>query len=189
MIYLKYSGTIKDRRKIRQLQEEFIDICRISGWKHEIVTENFQTLTMKGKASGKRKAEEDEFDDELKTVASSEVYLDGIIINTGDGADPLKFTFDRNGRISTINFCTTDTIGVSGKLTVKKFEFIYYPYIKVLTPDPEKHRRTVRILEHIKKSYIPDLRVIDTSFYWNSKDEEELKVRFWKSFRGKNAIR
>lgn len=189
MIYLKYSGTIKPHRKIRQLEEEFADICRISGWSYEIVAENFQTLTMKGKASGRHGNDEGELEEDLKTVASSEVYLDGIIINTGDGAEPLKFTFDRNGRLSTIDFCTTDTIGVSGKLAVKKFEFIYYPYIKVMTPDPEKHRRTVRILEYVKKSYIPDLRVIDTSFYWNSKDEEELKVRFWKSFRGKNALR
>lgn len=189
MISIKYSGSVKDRKNIRKLEEEFIDICRISGWNYELVTENFQTLTMKGKDKKSCRPEDETGEEELRTVSSSEVYLEGIIISPGEGAEPMRFTFDKDGRLSTINFCTTDTIGVSGKLTVKKFEFIYYPYIKIVTGTPENHTRAVKILEHVKKSYVPDLRVLDTSSFWLSRDDEELKVKFWKSTGGGRNVR
>jgi hypothetical protein len=72
-------------------------------------------------------------------------------------------------------------VGLNKKLTVKKYEFLYYPYIKLYTPNAERHIQVVKLLDYLKKKYIKDLEVIDTSGYWNNRDEEELKVKMWKA--------
>ena len=183
MIYLKYSGSVPDKKIIRELEEEFIDIAQISGWDHEIVTENFHTLTSRSKRGGPSGREEfDDLDDEeLLTLSSADVHLEGIVLKLDNDMDPLKLTFDKNGRLATISFCTTDTAGFNKKFTVKKYEFLYYPYIKIYSVDVENHIRMVKILDYLKKKYIHDLEVIDTSFYWDNRDEEELRVRIWKA--------
>ncbi|HDQ25406.1 MAG TPA: hypothetical protein ENN43_01510 [bacterium] len=188
MIYLKYSGTINRKTDIRKMADEFSDICRISGWDFEPVIENFQSLTSgKSKRGGEYAFEPD--DEELLSLSSSDVHLEGMTIKIEGGIDPARFTFDKNGKLATISFCTTDTIGLNTKLTVKKYEFLYYPYIKAFTSGAENHLKTVKVLDYIKKKYIHDLEVVDTSFFWDNRDEEDLKVRVWKSARDRNLAR
>lgn len=189
MIYIKYSGTIPDRNMIERLEEEFIDISQISGWGYELVTENFNTLTMTAHRDFKAMEEEPGLDDEdLMTLNSADVYLDGIVLKPDKDMDPLKLTFDKNGRLATISFCTTDTVGLNKKLTVKKYEFLYYPYVKIYTLNAERHIQVVKLLDYLKKKYIPDLEVVDTSGYWKNRDEEELKVRVWKAGNERKLI-
>ena len=64
---------------------------------------------------------------------------------------------------------------------VKKYEFVYYPYIKVNTFAAETHKKIVRLLDYLKKRYMPDMRLTDSSFYWETRDEEALKVRIYKA--------
>jgi hypothetical protein len=189
MIYIKYSGTMTDRDLMRQLEEEFTDISQISGWGYELVTENFNTLTMAPRRDFPDREEINGLDDEdLLTLNSADVYLEGIVLKIDRETDPLKLTFDKNGKLATISFCTTDTVGLNKKLTVKKYEFLYYPFIKLYTPNAERHIQVVKLLDYLKKKYIKDLEVIDTSGYWNNRDEEELKVRIWKAGTEKRLI-
>jgi len=189
MIYLKYSGSIAGRHEIKKLTEEFSDIARISGWKYEPVNENFNTLTHASRRSFECPENDIGMDDaDMLTLNSAEVFLEGITLGIERGMEPLKLTFDKKCRLAAISFCTTDTVGLNKKLTVKKYEFLYYPYLKLYTIDAEKHKKAVKILDYLKKTYIKDLEVTDTSFYWETRDEEELKVRMWKALRPEKTI-
>lgn len=189
MIYIKYCGSIPEKDLIRQLEEEFVDISQISGWEYELVTENFNTLTSAPRRGFQEKKEfEDIEGEDLLTLASADVFLEGISLKIDKDTEPLKFTFDKNGKLATISFCTTDTVGLNKKLTVKKYEFLYYPYIKLYTPNADRHMQVIKVLDYMKKKYIKDLEVIDTSFYWNNRDVEELKVRMWKTGNDKKLI-
>jgi hypothetical protein len=183
MIYLKYSGSIESKEATARLIDEFVDISRISGWEYNIISENFQTMTAgQGlQENGKYDTSDDNDISEIRTLSSSEVYLEGIVIHIRPDADPVRLTFDRNGKLATISFSTTDTPGFNKKLTVKKYEFIYYPFIKLFTRDADYHSQAVKLLDYVKKKYIYDLEVMDPSYYWETRDVEQLKVKLWKA--------
>lgn len=187
MIYIKYSGTIQDKSLISKLEEELIEIAQISNWQYEFIVENFNTLTS---ASKKGKYNNFSFDldvddEDLLTLNSSDVFLEGVSIMFDQNSEPMRITFDKSGKLAMISFCTTDTVGLNKKLVVKKYEFLYFPYIKIYTNNADKHIKIIKILEYLKKRYIKDLEVIDTSFYWNNRDEEDLRVKMWKMVKDK----
>ncbi len=190
MIYIKYSGTMQDKDLLRKMEEELLDISQISGWGFEPVAENFNTLTSASRRGLPERADlQGEFDDEdLMTLSSADVYLDGMMLRLDRDMEPLKFIFDKNGKLATISFCTTDTVGLNKRLTVKKYEFLYYPYIKLYTPNAGLHVQVIKVLDYIKKKYIKDLQVIDSSLFWDTRDEEELKVKMWKAGNEKKLI-
>lgn len=192
MIYIKYSGTIQDKNLIPKLEEELIEIAQISNWQYELIIENFNTLTSsskRGRINNFFYNNHNQTDEEnLLTLNSSDVFLEGIAIFMDSNSEPFRITFDKSGKLAMISFCTTDSIGFNKKLVVKKYEFLYYPYIKIYTDNAEKHIKIVKMLDYIKKKYIKDLEVIDTSFYWNNRDEEELRVKIWKMAKDKKII-
>lgn len=180
MINLKYSGTLESKEMIGQLTDEFVDICRISGWEYSVIKENFQSMTMSPPAKDGSISPDAEAM-ETQTISSSEVFLEGISIKIRPDFEPIRFTFDRSGRLSTIAFLSTDTSGLHKKLTVKKYEFLYYPYVKLHTEGADYHAQVIKLLDYIKKRYIKDLEVVDSSFYWETRDDEMLKVKIWKT--------
>ena len=192
MIFIKFSGKISGRKKIRALEEELIDTAVISGWKYDIITENFRTLTAQsGPGFSGIDYSDDSADydtDETRHVNSSEVYLEGIQVELEKGLDPLRFSFDKKGKLASISLYTSDTIGFHRKLTVKKYEFLYFPYIKINTGNYENHIKVVKLLDYFGKAYFSGFSVTDTSFYWENRDEEDLKVRFWKSAKNREII-
>ena len=180
MIYIKFGGTVDDKRVIRLIEEEFIDIAEISGWKYELVSENFRTLTNRANKELFLAGAEKEDAEGFYPLNSSDVFLEGISLALAPNMDPLRFVFDKAQKLSTISFSSAEANSPNSKFAVKKYEFLYYPYIKLVTNNHENHTKAVKILEYVKKKYIRDLEVIDTSFYWENRDEEALKVRFWK---------
>ncbi len=191
MIYIKYSGIINSKNLLPQMKEEFQDICEISGWNYEAINENFNTLTNKAKKEifEMDLVEIDDTENEPKQVKGKDIYLEGFSININKGVEPLKFTFDKKGQIAAISFYTTDTIGINSKITVKKYEFMYYPYIKIYTGNYDTHKKMVKVLDYVKKKYIKNLEVIDTSFYWDNRDDENLIIKFWKERKNKQITR
>jgi hypothetical protein len=180
MIYLKYSGNLQSKDLIAQLVDEFVDICRISGWDYSVIKENFQTMTMRPSSAG-RNPMKDADAMETQTLSSSEVFLEGIAIKIRPDCDPIRLTFDKACRLATIAFLATDTSGLHMKLTVKKYEFLYYPFVKLYTAGAEYHSQVIKLLDYVKKRYVKDLEVIDSSFFWETRDEEMLRVKIWKS--------
>lgn len=191
MIYIKYSGVINSKNLLSQMKEEFQEICEISGWHYEAINENFHTLTTKAKKEMFEMdyIEIDDLENEPKQVKGADVYLEGLSITINKGVEPLKFTFDKKGQIAAISFYTTDTIGINSKITVKKYEFMYYPYIKIYTGNYDTHKKMIKVLDYVKKKYIKNLEVIDTSFYWDNRDEEDLILKFWKERKNKQITR
>ncbi|HPD18659.1 MAG: hypothetical protein KA120_05615 [Candidatus Goldbacteria bacterium] len=187
MIYIKYSGNIQDRNLIPPLEDELIEIAQISNWQYERIIENFNTLTSASKRERQSSLFYGDIDDDEDSLIlnSSDVFLEGIALFIDKYSEPLRITFDKSGKLAMISFCTTDTAGLNKKLVVKKYEFLYYPYIKIYTNNADKHIRIIKMLEYLKKRYIKDLEVIDTSFYWNNHDEEDLRVKMWKMVKDK----
>ncbi|MEI7542242.1 MAG: hypothetical protein WCJ94_03195 [bacterium] len=180
MINLKYSGTLQSKEIINQLVDELIDISRISGWEYSLIKDNFLTLTMKTSSSNESIIKDLEAM-ETRALSSSEVFLEGISIKIKPDYEPLRITFDKTGRLSTIAFLSTKTSSIQKKLTIKKYEFLYYPFVKVHTMGAEYHIQVVKLLDYIKKKYVKDLEVIDSSFFWETRDDEMLRVKIWKS--------
>lgn len=180
MINLKYSGTLASKEMIVQLVDEFVDICRISGWEYTVIKENFQTMIMNTSLPGDRSMKDYDVM-QTQTLSSSEVFLEGIAIKIRPDCDPIRFTFDKTCRLATIAFLSTDTSGLHKKLTVKKYEFLYYPYVKLYTAGAEYHSQVVKLLDYVKKRYVKDLDVVDSSLFWETRDEEMLRVKIWKS--------
>ncbi len=191
MIYIKYNGTIAGKESISQLVEEFVDICRINGWGYEIVKENFQSMTARTHITADTAAAGDgtegSADEEgILALSSSEVYLEGVIIKPSPDKEPVKLTFDRNGRLSTIIFTSSNAPGLTKKISVKKYEFMYFPFVKTITADFEHHVQVVKLLDYVKKRYVKDLEVMDTSSYWETRDDEQLRVKIWKWIKNKH---
>ncbi len=186
MVHIKYNGTI-DRAQLPTLEEELIDIARASGWRYEIIAENFQTLTLKAKTSRISRSLADavpppDMSQEVTTVKSSDVFMEGLAIYIDESVEPFRIAFDKNGRICTIaSFMSDKQTDVGHRIVVKKYEFVYYPYIKVNTFAAETHKKIVKLLDYLKKRYMPDMRLTDSSFYWETRDEEALKVRLYKA--------
>jgi len=189
MIYLKFNGHIEQKELIFELQEELIDISKISGWNYEVIIDNFQSMTLKAKGDPGQKPDFNEGDENGMLLSSSDVFLEGISISVDELSDPLRITFDRDGKLASIVFYATEKgKEFTNKLIVKKYEFMYLPYIKICTNNYENHIKIVRLLDYLKKKYIKDLEVIDNSFYWKNRDEEELKVNMWKAFKNDQII-
>jgi len=182
MTYLKYRGSIPHREVLRELEEELADISSISGWKYEFITENFHTMSRKTRRTAETEEIIDpEFGGEITRVSSADVYLDGINLYIDRGNDPLALSFDKNGSLATVSMQLVRDPGSTQKITIKRYEFMYSPYIKMFTRNAEHHIKAVKVLDYIKKKYVKDLEVIDTSMYWENRDEEELKVMMWKA--------
>lgn len=188
MIYIKFSGSLDDRNTVSQIQEEFADIAEISGWKYSLISEDFRSMALKAKKEMFLTGGHAAHDDGFIPVPKTDVYLEGIMTTIASNMDPLRLTFDKAGKLATIAFTSGESSSHAGKVTVKKFEFLYYPYIKLITNNQENHAKAVKILDYLKKRYIPALEVTDTSGYWDSRDEEELRVKFWKQKKDREII-
>ncbi len=195
MIYLKYSGSIAGGDEVKKLQEEMADICTISGWKYELINENFDTIIKKsGKATGLKSSAFIDFEEvrsinSMESLPASQVFLEGIAIKISDDMDPVMLSFDKEGMLATISIQSVNTQKFSGtEMSIQKLEIFHQRYIKIYTGNPENHKITVRLLDYLGKKYIKDLDVTDTSFYWERRDEEELRVRMWKSQRAGKMI-
>ncbi|MCE5301254.1 MAG: hypothetical protein LLG37_10355 [Spirochaetia bacterium] len=175
---IRYSGSATDPETVAAIIDEFADISRISGWKYEMVRENFQTFTA-GERDDRSNTDEEGTVRPL-SLSSSDVYLDGLMITINPDWEPLKLTFDRNHKMANIAFSKTDTPGFSKKITIKKYEFLYYPYIKMMTRNAENHIQAVKLLRYLKFRYIHDLKVLDPSMFWDTADIEALNVKFWR---------
>jgi hypothetical protein len=188
MINLKFSGSVGDAKEILQMQEEFTDISEISGWKYALVSEDFRSMALKAKKEMFLTQKGGAGAQDAIPVPDTQVYLEGISLFIAPNMDALRLTFDRENRLATIAFSAAESSTKNGKVTVRKFEFLYYPHIKLITNNYENHIKAVKILDYVKKKYISNLHVTDSSGFWENRDEEELKVMFWKQKKDREII-
>lgn len=156
---IHYFGKIKSTEAIRELQEEFYEIAQVSGWTHELVDHVF---TQEGDLQGNR------------------LTLQGIRLILNRQTTPLLLTFDKDGYLSHIYYEKAPV--EMGDMITKKAtpgstrQLLHQIHTSttVRAQDPQTHKALVKLLDYVKKTYVPNLEVIDNTGYWYSRDEAVL---------------
>jgi len=141
-----YFGKIKGEVSLRELQEEFREIAQVSGWSHEMVDHVF---TQEGEGI--------------------RLSLRGVRLVLHKSATPLQLTFDKDGYLSHIYHEKQPTEGVGRQLLHQ-----VHTATSIRASDPQVHVTLVKLLDYVKKRYVPNLEVIDNTGYWYSRDEKVL---------------
>ena len=147
-----YFGKIRSHEAIREIQEEFREIAQVSGWTHEMVDHVF--------------AHEGE-------GATAKLSLRGIRVTLNKTTSPLQLTFDKDGYLSHIYYekAASDT---AQKGSAKPVLHQIHTSTSVRNSDAQSHITLVKLLDYVKKRYVPNLEVIDNTGYWYSRDESVL---------------
>lgn len=155
---LHYFGRLRSLDALRELQEEFEEIARVSGWNYELVNETFTV-----EAAGHVAARPEKSPEPLRKL-----ILRGIRLSVEGAASPLQATFDADGYLSHV-YADATSVGRP---------VVHQVHAKTRIPrrDARTHRTLVRLLDYLKKRYVPNLEVIDPTGYWVSRDENVLKA-------------
>jgi len=150
-----YFGKIKSLESIREMQEEFREIAQVSGWSHEMVDHVFSQGT---------------------ETAASRLSLRGIRLTLNKTTSPLQLTFDKDGYLSHIYYEKAPAekgSSVAGRQILHQV----HTSTSIRANDPESHVTVVKLLDYLKKRYVPNLEVIDNTGYWYSRDEAALSPK------------
>jgi hypothetical protein len=158
---IHYFGKIKSTEAIKELQDEFYEIAQVSGWTHEMVDHVF---AQEGDLQGNR------------------LTLQGVRLVLNRQTTPLQLTFDKDGYLSHIYYEKAPVEmgdlmsknGVPGG--TRQLLHQIHTSTTVRSQDPQSHKALVKILDYVKKRYVPNLEVIDNTGYWYSRDEAVLNV-------------
>jgi len=147
-----YFGKIKSAESIREMQEEFREIAQVSGWSHEMVDHVFS----QGAES-----------------AVGRLSLRGIRLTLNKTTSPLQLTFDKDGYLSHIYYEKTPAEKGSTPESRQVLHQIHTS-TAIRPNDSGTHITVVKLLDYLKKRYVPNLEVIDNTGYWYSRDEAAL---------------
>lgn len=158
---IHYFGKIKSTEAIKELQDEFYEIAQVSGWTHEVVDHVF---AQEGDLQGNR------------------LTLQGVRLVLNRQTTPLQLTFDKDGYLSHIYYEKAPVEmgdmmiknGVPG--ATRQLLHQIHTSTTVRSQDPQSHKTLVKLLDYVKKSYVPNLEVIDNTGYWYSRDEAVLNA-------------
>jgi hypothetical protein len=153
-----YFGKIKNQEALRELQEEFRDIAQVSGWAHELVDHVF---AQEGEMTGAR------------------LTLRGIRLTLSKNSSPVQITFDKDGYLSHIFYekAPAEMPGQKPTGTLRQVLHQVHTCTHLRTGDNTSHVALVKLLDYLKKRYVPNLEVIDNTGYWSSRDEKVLATR------------
>jgi hypothetical protein len=149
---LHYFGKIKNLELIQELQDEFRDIAQVSGWAHEMVDHAYS-----------REGD----------TAPGRLSLKGIRLTLQKGSGPLQLTFDKDGYLSHIYYeKSTEIPSGRGKVAAAR-QLLHQVHTSTTLTSAEaaSHVSLVKLLDHVKKRYVPNLEVIDNTGYWSTRDE------------------
>lgn len=152
---LHYFGKIRSHEALLEIREEFREIAQVSGWSHEMVDHVF---TQDTEAPGAR------------------LTLKGIRLHPHKAASPLQLTFDKDGYLSHIYYeKLPPEKGATGPASAGR-QLLHQVHTNTClrTSDAEAHRTIVKLLDYVKKKYVPNLEVIDNTGYWYSRNEAVL---------------
>ena len=167
-VTIRYSGFLKNLNAIEELQTEFLDIAGIQGWPSEIVDGAYSSLKRDETPSLSRGA---------VTTVSPPLTLKGIKLVLHPQTDPLWFTFDAEGALTRLSYFAVDYYPLPKAAASRRYEFVHQSQASIQTTlaGLEWHMTVVRILDYLKKKYVPDLNVADDSGYWLHRDQALLQ--------------
>lgn len=100
--------------------------------------------------------------EEPAAVIKGSLGLKGIVLNIGEGAEPLAILFDRSGvltdMLQQVSWIQSNRQGE--RFTICKTQFA----------GVDSHIRAIEVLDGLKRSYLPNLVVNDEGDYWESRD-------------------
>ena len=149
-----YFGKIKNAESIREMQEEFREIARVSGWSHEMVDHVFSQA---GEAA----------------TSPGRLSLRGIRLTLNKTTSPLQLTFDKDGYLSHIYYEKGPAEKGAAPATRQILHQVHTS-TSIRANDPGTHVAVVKLLDYLKKRYVSNLEVIDNTGYWYSRDEAAL---------------
>ncbi len=155
---IHYFGKIRNREAIGEIQEEFREIAQVSGWLHETVDHVF---TQEGDASPIR------------------LSLKGIRVTLNNNVGPLQLTFDKDCYLSHIYY-EKPSVSLRRQGThpaPRQFLHQVHTSASLRQCDPPSHITLVKLLDYVKKRFVPNLEVIDNTGYWYSRDESVLSPK------------
>jgi len=152
-VTLRYSGTIADLALLPRLREEFQDIAAANRWPVDPV----ERIMPKGRPAGGR-------------LLAPPLAVEGLKLIVHPQTDPLWLTFDSDGSLTRL-----DPYPLNGG-SVPRYGFLQQSQASMQTGigGSELHRTVVGLLDYLKRVYVPDLKVVDDSGYWELRDEEAL---------------
>ena len=153
-----YFGKVKGPEAIREIQEEFREIAQVSGWSHEMVDHVF--------------AQEGE-------IPVGRLSLRGIRVTLNKHTSPLQLTFDKDGYLSHIYYekAPADFQPKAANGQTRQILHQVHTSTHARSNDPDTHIALIKLLDYVKKRYVPNLEVIDNTGYWYSRDESVLKPK------------
>lgn len=155
-ITVHYFGKIKNPEAVREIQDEFREIAQVSGWTHEMVDHVF---TQEGE------------------LPAARLTLRGIRVTMNKTTTPLQLTFDKDGYLSHIYYekgAPVSSLPVPPPLPGRQLLHQVHTSTGIRTGDAQSHITVVKLLDYVKKRYVPNLEVIDNTGYWYSRDESVL---------------
>jgi hypothetical protein len=153
-----YFGKIKSPESIRELKDEFQEIAQVSGWTFEKVDHVFA---------------------QTENDAPARLTLKGIRLTLGKSFSPLQMTFDKDGYLSHIYYETVMTENPLRVGVEKTTQILHQVHTSttIKNADAQAHISLVKVLDYVKKKYVPNLEVIDNTGYWYSRDESVLRSK------------
>jgi hypothetical protein len=153
-----YFGKIKNPDSIRELKDEFQEIAQVSGWAFEKVDHVF---TQEGQSAGTR------------------LTLKGIRLTLSKTMTPLQLTFDKDGYLSHIYYETVMTENPLRVGVEKTTQILHQIHTSttIKNSNAQDHISLIKVLDYVKKKYVPNLEVIDNTGYWYSRDESVLSPK------------
>jgi len=148
-----YFGKIKSLEMVREIQEEFREIAQVSGWAHEMVDYSFSREI---------------------GASAPRMSLKGIRITLSKSVSPFQLTFDKDGYLSHIYYDKTEGLKPHVAPNTRTLLHQVHTSTSLRASDPKNHVTLVKLLDYVKKRYVPNLEVIDNSGYWFSRDEAAL---------------
>jgi len=101
-----------------------------------------------------------------KEISKDDKGIQGVILNTGDGTEPIPFLFDRDFKLRAI----TGLMGFDDEHT-------FIVSVKTQFGPKDTHPYLIGLLRHLKKEYFSNLDVTDEGGLWEGGSLEEYQRR------------
>lgn len=155
-ITIHYKGHIKSMALIDQLQKEMVDICESMSWDYDLLNEDLNQPFSAELIHTDRGAE-----------INGHIPLKGIIINTDPNNESFDLLFNPKGQLSSFML---EILLDEGTIS----EELLWVFVKTQYGPIDAHIAIVKLLDYMKKNYVPDLEVKDEGEYWETRDRERL---------------
>lgn len=155
-ITIHFKGRLNNLASVETLVDDLKDISRTMNWEYYLMDEAWEKP-----CTAKLELQEN------RAEIIGHLPLKGISINLHPHCERLPILFDARGNLRTM----------IGMIMINEGELApdrAYVSIKKQFAPPDIHISIIKLLQFLKKRYIPNLEVLDEGEYWETGDRERL---------------